>query len=87
MAPILIGLYYTSLRKRLAGILSSSFGLLSTLILNVYIMVQGTFDISEETYILHIGGWEIIQEYIMYFTVPFSFFGFWLGLLIEKRKD
>jgi SSS family solute:Na+ symporter len=86
MAPILIGLYYTSLRKRLAGILSSSFGLLSTLILNIYIMVQGTFDISEETYILHVGELEIMQEYIMYFTVPFSFFGFWLGILIEKRK-
>ena len=87
MAPILLGLYYPSLRKKLAGILSSSFGLFSTLILNIYIMVQGTFDIAEETYILHFGGWEIMQEYVMYFTVPFSFFGFWLGILIEKDKS
>ena len=50
-------------------------------------MVQGTFDIAEETYILHFGGWEIMQEYVMYFTVPFSFFGFWLGILIEKDKS
>jgi SSS family solute:Na+ symporter len=84
MVPILLGLYYSSLRKRLAGILSSSFGLSSTLILNIYIMVQGTFDPVEETYILHFGSWEILQEYVMYFTVPFSFFGFLLGILIEK---
>ena len=50
-------------------------------------MVQGTFDIAEETYILHFGGLEIMQEYVMYFTVPFSFFGFWLGILIEKDKS
>ena len=84
LVPILLGLYYPSLRKKLAGILSSSFGLLSTLILNIYIMIQGTFDPVEETYILHFGSWEILQEYVMYFTVPFSFFGFLLGILIEK---
>ena len=70
----------------MAGTLSSSFGLLSTLILNIYIMIYGTFDPSEETYILSYGNWEILQEYVMYFTVPFSFFGFWLGILIEKNK-
>ena len=86
MVPILLGLYYPSLRKKLAGILSSSFGLLSTLILNIYIMVQGTFDPAEETYILHFGSCEVLQEYVMYFTVPFSFFGFLLGILIEKNN-
>ena len=87
MAPILIGLYFPLFRKRLAGILSSSFGLLSTLILNIYIMVQGVFDVSEETYIIYFGDWEIMQEYVMYFTLPFSFFGFWLGIIIEKDKS
>jgi len=86
MVPILIGLYFPVLRKKMAGTLSSSFGLLSTLILNIYIMIYGTFDPSEETYILSYGNWEILQEYVMYFTVPFSFFGFWLGILIEKNK-
>jgi len=87
MTPILLGLYYPSLRKRLAGILSSSFGLLSTLILNIYIMINGVFDPIEETYIYQVGNWEILQEYIMYFTVPFSFFGFFLGILIEKDDN
>jgi len=87
MTPILLGLYYPSLRKRLAGILSSSFGLSSTLILNIYIMVNGVFDPIEETYIYQFGNWEILQEYIMYFTVPFSFFGFFLGILIEKDDN
>ena len=87
MTPILLGLYYPSLRKRLAGILSSSFGLSSTLILNIYIMINGVFDPIEETYIYHVGNWEILQEYIMYFTVPFSFFGFFLGILIEKDDN
>ena len=87
MTPILLGLYYPSLRKRLAGILSSSFGLSSTLILNIYIMINGVFDPIEETYIYQVGNWEILQEYIMYFTVPFSFFGFFLGILIEKDDN
>ena len=49
-------------------------------------MIHGTFDPVEETYILYYGNWEILQEYVMYFTVPVSFFGCWLGILIEKDK-
>ena len=52
LVPILLGLYIKSFRKPLAGFISSASGLFSTVILNIYIMLKGTFDPSEETYIV-----------------------------------
>lgn len=49
-------------------------------------MTQGTFVEAEETYVLHIGSWEIFQEYLMYITLPISFMGFILGVIFGKEK-
>jgi len=85
LAPILIGLFIKNFRKPFAGFISASSGLISTIILNIYIMTMGTFDVVEETYIVHWFGIEFLQEFVMYITVPISIAGFFIGILIHKR--
>ena len=70
----------------MAGFLSAGLGLFSTIILNVLVMTKGVFVGEEETYVLQLGQWEIMQEYIMYFTIPISLIRFFIGLLIDKGK-
>tara|TARA_B100000809_G_scaffold259241_1_gene303885 strand:+ start:1894 stop:3357 length:1464 start_codon:yes stop_codon:yes gene_type:complete len=84
MTPILLGIYVPSFRKPLAGFLSAGLGLLSTIILNIYIMMTGTFDTVEETYIVEWFGIDFLQEFIMYITVPISFMGFFIGLVMDR---
>ncbi|SVA64184.1 uncharacterized protein METZ01_LOCUS117038 [marine metagenome] len=84
LVPILLGLYVPKFRKPLAGLLSAGLGLSSTVLLNVYIMMTGTFDIVEETYIVQWFGIDFLQEFIMYITVPISLFGFFIGLVLDK---
>jgi len=84
LVPILLGLYVPKFRKPLAGLLSAGLGLSSTVLLNVYIMMTGTFDIVEETYIVQWFGIDFLQEFIMYITVPVSLFGFFIGLSLDK---
>ena len=84
MTPILLGIYVPSFRKPLAGFLSAGLGLLSTIILNIYIMMTGTFDTVEETYIVEWFGINFLQEFIMYITVPISFMGFFIGLVMDR---
>ena len=84
LVPILLGLYVPKFRKPLAGLLSAGLGLSSTVLLNVYIMMTGTFDIVEETYIVQWFGIDFLQEFIMYITVPISLFGFFIGLALDK---
>ena len=84
LVPILLGLYVPKFRKPLAGLLSAGLGLSSTVLLNVYIMMTGTFDIVEETYIVQWFGIDFLQEFIMYITVPVSLFGFFIGLALDK---
>ncbi|GIT40196.1 MAG: hypothetical protein Ct9H300mP9_0460 [Candidatus Neomarinimicrobiota bacterium] len=52
LVPILLGSICTKIQEPLAGLLSAGLGLSSTILLNVYIMMTGTFDIVEETYIV-----------------------------------
>jgi len=75
------------LRKPLAGFLSAGAGLFSTVILNIYIMTMGKFDVSEETYVIQWFGIDFLQEFVMYITVPISFIGFFIGLLLQKGKQ
>ena len=84
MTPILLGIYVPSFRKPLAGFLSAGLGLLSTIILNIYIMMTGTFDTVEETYIVQWFGIDFLQEFVMYITVPISFMGFFIGLVMDR---
>ena len=84
MIPILLGIYVPSFRKPLAGFLSAGLGLLSTIILNIYIMMTGTFDTLEETYIVQWFGIDFLQEFVMYITVPISFMGFFIGLVMDR---
>jgi SSS family solute:Na+ symporter len=84
LAPILLGMYVPKFRKPLAGFLSAGLGLVSTVILNIYIMTNGVFDLDEETYIIHWFGIDFLQEFVMYITVPISLIGFFVGLLFDK---
>ena len=84
LAPILLGMYVPKFRKPLAGFLSAGLGLVSTVILNIYIMTNGVFDLEEETYIIHWFGIDFLQEFVMYITVPISLIGFFVGLLFDK---
>ena len=84
LAPILLGMYVPKFRKPLAGFLSSGLGLVSTIILNIYIMTNGVFDLDEETYIIHWFGIDFLQEFVMYITVPISLIGFFVGLIFDK---
>jgi len=84
LAPILLGMYVPKFRKPLAGFLSAGLGLVSTVILNIYIMTNGVFDLDEETYIVHWFGIDFMQEFVMYITVPISLIGFFVGLIFDK---
>ena len=84
MVPILLGMYVPKFRKPLAGFLSAGLGLGSTVILNIYIMTNGAFDVEEETYIIQWFGIDFIQEFIMYITVPISLIGFFVGVIFDK---
>ncbi|MEC9050259.1 MAG: hypothetical protein VYD66_05630, partial [Candidatus Neomarinimicrobiota bacterium] len=84
LAPILLGMYVPKFRKPLAGFLSAGLGLVSTVILNIYIMTNGIFDLEEETYIIHWFGIDFLQEFVMYITVPISLIGFIVGLIFDK---
>ena len=85
LVPILLGLFQKKLRKPLAGLVSTSSGLFSTIILNLYIMINGRFDTSEETYIVHWFGIDFLQEFVMYITVPISLIGFFIGYIFNER--
>ena len=85
LAPVLLGLFVKKFRKPLAGFISSSAGLISTIILNLYIMTNGNFDISEETYVIQWFGIDFLQEFVMYITVPISLAGFFIGFVLNER--
>jgi len=85
LAPVLLGLFVKKFRKPLAGFISSSAGLISTIILNLYIMTKGNFDVSEETYVIQWFGIDFLQEFVMYITVPISLAGFFIGFALNER--
>jgi Na+/proline symporter len=86
MAPILLGMYVPSFRKPLAGFLSAGLGLVSTVILNIYIMTQGVYSAEEETFIIQWFGIDFMQEFIMYITVPISLISFFVGVVFDKGE-
>ena len=47
-------------------------------------MMTGTFDTVEETYIVQWFGIDFLQEFVMYITVPISFMGFFIGLVMDR---
>ena len=84
LAPILLGIYIPNFRRPLAGFFSAGLGLLSTIILNIYIMIYGTFDPVDETYFVQWFGVDFLQEFIMYITIPISLIGFFAGFFLDK---
>ena len=84
LAPILLGIYIPNFRRPLAGFFSAGLGLSSTIILNIYIMIYGTFDPVEETYFVQWFGVDFLQEFIMYITIPISLIGFFSGFFLDK---
>lgn len=86
LVPIMAGLLFEKLRSPLAGLLSSSSGLASTILLNGCVMMFGEYVAEEETFVIFIGEKMFIQEYIMYVTVPVSIVAFILGLVMDRGK-
>ena len=84
LTPILLGIYIPNFRRPLAGFFSAGLGLLSTIILNIYIMIYGTFDPVDETYFVQWFGVDFLQEFIMYITIPISLIGFFSGFFLDK---
>ena len=84
LTPILLGIYIPNFRRPLAGFFSAGLGLLSTIILNIYIMIYGTFDPVDETYFIQWFGVDFLQEFIMYITIPISLIGFFAGFVLDK---
>ena len=84
LTPILLGIYIPNFRRPLAGFFSAGLGLSSTIILNIYIMIYGTFDPVEETYFVQWFGVDFLQEFIMYITIPISLIGFFSGFFLDK---
>ena len=84
LTPVLLGIYIPSFRRPLAGFFSAGLGLLSTIILNIYIMIYGTFDPVDETYFVQWFGVDFLQEFIMYITIPISLIGFFAGFALDK---
>ena len=84
LTPILLGIYIPNFRRPLAGFFSAGLGLLSTIILNIYIMIYGTFDPVDETYFVQWFGVDFLQEFIMYITIPISLIGFFSGFVLDK---
>lgn len=87
LIPVLAGLYIPVVRKPLAGLLGASVGLSSTVIINIIMLVFGDFDSISKTLTLSFGNYKLIQEYIIYFTLPLALIGFLAGLLIENLKS
>ena len=91
LVPIMIGLYVPAWRVPLAGLLSCTLGLAAVIILNIVIVFGGTYVESAETYVLTTTfagvDIDIRQEYIMFFTLPVSVVGFFLGLIVSKAKS
>ena len=84
LTPVLLGIYIPNFRRPLAGFFSAGLGLLSTIILNIYIMIYGTFDPVDETYFVQWFGVDFLQEFIMYITIPISLIGFFAGFALDK---
>ena len=84
LTPVLLGIYIPNFRRPLAGFFSAGLGLLSTIILNIYIMIYGTFDPVDETYFIQWFGVDFLQEFIMYITIPISLIGFFAGFALDK---
>jgi len=90
LVPILLGLYVPSWRRPLAGFLASLFGLSTVILANAAIVLAGHYSEVQATYVLELQlfdrDWTLIQEYIMFLSVPLSLLGFFLGLALDKER-
>ncbi len=77
-------------RRPLAVLLSSVLGLSSVVLANLAMVLAGHCSETQATYVLELHAfgryWALIQEYIMFVSVSLSFFGFFLGLMLDKRR-
>jgi SSS family solute:Na+ symporter len=88
LVPILIGLYLPAWRRPRAGLLASSFGLVTVLGVNLLVVLLGDFTPDEDTFVLTVewtaSTWEIWQEHAMLVGIPASVLGFVAGLLTDR---
>jgi len=90
LAPILLGLYRPQWRRPLAGFLASLLGLSTVVLANAAIVLAGHYSDEQATYVLELRwlerDWTLIQEYIMFLSVPLSFLGFFIGLALDRWR-
>ncbi len=90
LVPIFMGLYWKGKRTPLAGVLSSAFGLGSVIAYYVGVSRLGVENELYGTYIwtLSIGCSEISlwQEYGLFFSLPTSLLGFFVGNALSRDE-
>jgi len=90
LAPILLGLYRPQWRRPLAGFLASLLGLSTVVVANATIVLAGHYSDEQATYVWELQWldhhWSLMQEYIMFLSVPLSFLGFFIGLALDRRR-
>ncbi|MCH7708994.1 MAG: hypothetical protein IH884_10930, partial [Myxococcales bacterium] len=91
LVPIFMGLYWKGKRTPLAGVLSSACGLGSVI---VYYFAIGSLGVENELYGTYIwtfgiGGTEISlwQEYGLFFSLPMSLLGFFVGNALSRDES
>ncbi len=88
LVPIFMGLYWKGKRTPLAGVMSSAFGLGGVIVYYLAIASLGVEDELWGTYIwtFSIGAAEISlwQEYGLFFSLPLSLLGFFVGNALSK---
>jgi len=89
MVPILLALFTKSPKKPLAGLLSASFGFAGVVIFYPVVQYYGVHNAQFGTYIwdFEISGnpVSIWQEYCIFFTMPLSLIGYFLGNAVGRK--
>jgi SSS family solute:Na+ symporter len=88
LVPIFMGLFWKGKKAPLAGMLSAAIGLASVIIYYVGISQLGveneTWGTSIWTFTLGGADISLWQEYGLFFALPMSLLGFWLGNLLSQ---
>lgn len=86
LVPVMAALFWKGPKTPLAGLLSSTTGLVSCLAYYLAAYNWGRFDDSFGTYIWTLGGVDLFQEYALLVSLPLSVLGFALGVLLIRRE-
>ena len=83
--PVLAALFSSSEKKSLQGTLSTIGGLSACILFFVAMGIWGEPEPDLETYKMSIFNVTILQEYALFFSLPISALGFWIGGMIRRK--